>query len=396
HHRLFNAYGPTEFTILASVAGPLTPADIDDGVDIGDVIDTAAALVLDPRLHPVSDGVTGELYLSGTSVARGYLRQGGLTATQFVPNPYGKPGDRMYRTGDLVRRNAHGALDYLGRNDAQVQLHGIRVEPAEVDIALARHPDIRFAITTPVTAPGGQPVLVSYLVAEPDSTLTTHTVLDFARTVLPRHLVPSAVVLLDSLPVLPSGKVDRSALPEPDFDPDTPVTPPTGYLETVIAEVMANAIGTDSIGADQDFFAHGGTSMGAVAVADELRTRLDRDVPLQWLFTDPTAARLAKRIESGSDTSEDPFAALVRLGGDGDDPPLFCIHPAAGIAWCYTGLAEHLPERVLYGVQATGDTDLPSSITELASRHIEAIRTVQPTGPYHLLGWSLGGTVAQE
>jgi glutamate racemase len=159
---------------------------------------------------------------------------------------------------------------------------------------------------------------------------------------------------------------------------------------------MANAIGTDSIGADQDFFALGGTSMGAVAVADELRTRLDRDVPLQWLFTDPTAARLAKRIESGNDSSEDPFAALVRLGGDGDGPPLFCIHPAAGIAWCYTGLAEHLPGRVLYGVQATGDTDLPASIAELASRHIDAIRTVQPTGPYHLLGWSLGGTVAQE
>nr|WP_248950041.1 non-ribosomal peptide synthetase [Rhodococcus opacus] len=396
-HRLFNAYGPTEFTILASVAGPLTPAGVDDGVDIGDVIDAAAALVLDSRLHPVPDGVTGELYLSGSSVARGYLGRRGLTATQFVPNPYGKPGDRMYRTGDLVRRNAHGALDYLGRNDAQVQLHGIRVEPAEVDVALARHSDVRFVITTPVVAPGGQLVLVSYVVMEPDSTLTARTVREFARAVLPRHLVPSAVVVLDSLPVLPSGKVDRSALPEPEFDSDTTgTTPPSGYLETVVADVMANVIGVVFIGTDQDFFALGGTSMGAVAAADELRTRLGRDVPLQWLFTDPTAARLAKRIESGTSASDDPFAAVVRLGGEGDGPPLFCIHPAAGIAWCYTGLAEHLPGRVLYGVQATGDTDLPSSIAELAARHIDAIRTVQPTGPYHLLGWSLGGTVAQE
>ncbi|MFZ2176780.1 MAG: amino acid adenylation domain-containing protein [Rhodococcus sp. (in: high G+C Gram-positive bacteria)] len=394
-HRLFNAYGPTEFTILASVAGPLEPG----AVNIGSVIDGAAALVLDARLHPVPDGVPGELYLAGSSVARGYLGRTGLTATQFVPNPYGKPGDRMYRTGDVVRRSANGALHYLGRRDAQVQLHGIRVEPAEVDAALTRHPDIRFAITvTTETA-----ALASYVVGEPGTALTAHTVRDHARTVLPRHLVPSAVTVMDSLPVLPSGKVDRTALPEPHLAPDaTAVTPPSGPVETVVAEVMAQVIGVDSVGADQNYFALGGTSMGAVAVAGELRTRLGREVPLQWLFTDPTAAQLAARIDlaahTDSDTapSEDPFAAVVRLGGDGDGPPLFCIHPAAGVAWCYTGLPEYLPGRPLYGIQATGNPELPHSVTELAARHVAAIRAVQPTGPYHLLGWSLGGTVAQE
>ncbi len=302
----------------------------------------------------------------------------------------------MYRTGDLVRRNTHGALDYLGRNDAQVQLHGIRVEPAEVDVAMAQHPDVRFVITTPVVAPGGQRVLASYVVMERDSTLNPHNVREFARAVLPRHLVPSAVVVLDSLPVLPSGKVDRSALPEPEFDPDTPrMTPPSGYLETVVAEVMADVIGVDSIGADQDFFALGGTSMGAVAAADELRARLGEDVPLQWLFTDPPPR--------DSPSASNPAAIRPKIRW-----PLWCAsedratdrHCSASTprreSRGATPASRSISGRVLYGVQATGDTNLPSSIAELATRHIDAIRAVQPAGPYHLLGWSLGGTVAQE
>ncbi|WP_230989936.1 non-ribosomal peptide synthase/polyketide synthase [Rhodococcus oxybenzonivorans] len=388
-HRLFNAYGPTEFTILGSLAGPLGPGR----VNIGTVIDGGAALVLDARLHPVPNGVVGELYLAGTSVARGYVGRTDLTATRFVAHPYGKPGERMYRTGDLVRRTADGELEYLGREDAQVQIAGIRVEPAEVDSALLRHPDVQSAVTVPQATGDGATVLVSYVSG--DSDLTSAAVRAHARRLLPRHLVPSAVTVLDRLPVMPSGKVDRNGLPTSAFDTEAAVLP-AGRVEQAVADAMAAALGVDTVPADEDFFTLGGTSMGAATVAGELRRRLGREVPIQWVFTDPTVQQLAARIEAGPELSESVLDTVVRLGGTGEGPPLFCVHPASGMSWCYAGLTDYLGGRPLYGLQATGAAAVPDSVAELAASYVEAVRAVQPRGPYHLLGWSLGGIIAHE
>ncbi|MFD6058124.1 amino acid adenylation domain-containing protein [Rhodococcus wratislaviensis] len=389
-HRLFNAYGPTEFTIDASVAGPLEPGR---PITIGSPLDGNAAFVLDSRLHPVPDGVTGELYLAGCGIARGYVGRSGLTAGQFVAHPYGKPGERLYRTGDVVRRDPNGELEYLGRSDSQVKIRGIRVEPAEVDAVLLRHPDIRFAETIAVPT-STDTVLAAYVGGAAD--LSSRSVVDFARGLLPRHLVPSSVTVLDTMPLLPSGKLDRGALPEPRIEP-TESAAPAGELEVAIAAVFAEVLGAADIPADEAFFTLGGTSMGAASVATELRRRLERDVPIEWIFTDPTVQRLAARIEDGTRPASF-FDTLVELrpAGTGASAPLFCVHPLSGLAWCFSGLADHVGDRPLFGLQATGAPNLPETLPELAARYVDAIRVVQPEGPYHLLGWSLGGTIAHE
>ncbi|MFC9358608.1 amino acid adenylation domain-containing protein [Rhodococcus sp. NPDC057014] len=387
-HRLFNAYGPTEFTVDASVAGPLEPGR---PITIGSALDGNAAFVLDPRLHPVPDGVTGELYLAGSGIARGYLGRSDLTAGQFVAHPYGKPGERLYRTGDVVRRDPGGELEYLGRSDDQVKIRGIRVEPAEVDAVLAGHPDIDVAVTIPVPTPTDT-VLASYVVGA--AGLTPRSVFDFARGRLPRHLVPASVTVVDTMPLLPSGKLDRAALPAPTIEVVESALP-AGELEETIAAVFADVLGVADVPADEAFFTLGGTSMGAASVATELRRRLDRDVPIEWVFTDPTVQRLAARIDDGP-RPESFFDTVVELRPADAGAPLFCVHPLSGLAWCFGGLADHVGDRPLYGIQATGRPDLPETLSALAARYVDAIRAVQPAGPYHLLGWSLGGTIAHE
>ncbi|MFW2236808.1 amino acid adenylation domain-containing protein [Rhodococcus opacus] len=387
-HRLFNAYGPTEFTIDASVAGPLEPGR---PITIGSPLDGNAVFVLDSRLHPVPDGVTGELYLAGSGIARGYVGRSDLTAGHFVAHPYGKPGERLYRTGDIVRRDTNGGLEYLGRSDSQVKIHGIRVEPTEVDAVLLRHPGVQFAVT--IALPNStETVLASYVAGAAD--LTPRSVVDFARGRLPRHLVPSSVTVVDTMPLLPSGKLDRAALPAPKIEP-TESAVPAGELEETIAAVFAEVLGVAGIPADEAFFALGGTSMGAASAATELRRRLERDVPIEWIFTDPTVQRLATRIEDGAHL-ESFFDTLVELHPAGAGAPLFCVHPLGGLAWCFSGLADHVGDRPLFGLQATGAPDLPETLPDLAARYVDAIRVVQPEGPYHLLGWSLGGTIAHE
>ncbi|PBC51089.1 non-ribosomal peptide synthetase [Rhodococcus sp. ACS1] len=387
-HRLFNAYGPTEFTVDACVAGPLEPGL---PITIGSALDGDAAFVLDMRLHPVPDGVTGELYLAGSGIARGYLGRSDLTAGQFVAHPYGKPGERLYRTGDVVRRDPGGRLEYLGRSDSQVKIRGIRVEPAEVDAVLAGHPEIEVAVTIPVPTPTDT-VLASYVVGA--AGLTPRSVFDFARGRLPRHLVPASVTVVDTMPLLPSGKLDRAALPAPTIEIVESALP-AGELEETITAVFADVLGIADVPADEAFFALGGTSMGAASVATELRRRLDRDVPIEWVFTDPTAQRLAARIDDGA-RPESFFGTVVELRPADAGAPLFCVHPLSGLAWCFGGLADHVGDRPLYGIQATGMPDLPETLSELAARYVDAIRSVQPAGPYHLLGWSLGGTIAHE
>lgn len=392
-HRLHNGYGPTEGTVGATVSQVLRAGDVTIGTPLAGV----RTEVLDPRLHPVPTGVVGELYLGGPGLARGYRNLPGLTATRFVADPRGDAGARLYRTGDLVRRRRDGALEYVGRGDDQVQIHGVRVEPAEIDAVIGADPDVRTSVTVAHTGSEAEPVLVTFVEAAPGRHPDAARLRERAARSLPRHLVPAAVQVVERMPRTTSGKIDRSALPAPDIA-DDPVsgTPPRTDLERRIAAVFAAVTGHGFVPRETGFFDLGGTSMGAVRVVARLRTELGRDVALAWLFTDPTVAGLAARIEHDVDVA-DPLATLVPLNRPEvpAGPPLFCVHPISGLAWCYAGLAEHLGDRPLYGLQATGAAT-PGSLVDLARDYVEQIRSVQPDGPYHLLGWSLGGNIAHE
>ncbi|MGF6880854.1 amino acid adenylation domain-containing protein/non-ribosomal peptide synthase protein (TIGR01720 family) [Nocardia sp. GAS34] len=406
-----NVYGPTEFTTWAT-SSPLVPGE---PITIGGPRDGTATLVLDARLRPVPPGVAGELYLGGSGLARGYHRRPDLTAARFVPDPYGAPGDRLYRTGDLVRWTGSPdtpRLEYLGRTDFQVKVRGQRIELGEVDAALSRFPGVGQAVTIGIRAPGGTTSLAAYVTPARGADSTEHAIstLDadalrtHAESVLPASAVPSAFVILDRLPVNAVGKLDRAALPEPEFaDAATEYQAPATPAEHLLCEIVADLLGRDRVGVRDSFFALGGDSIAAVHLVSRARERGLALTPLQ-VFEHRTVAALAAAADSpGATAAPDLTAAALGLEvvlpirTTGERPALFCIHPASGIAWPYLGLAELLrPGRPVYGLQAPelSGQAAPASVDELADRYLREIRRIQPEGPYHLLGWSLGGVIA--
>ncbi|UYP17253.1 non-ribosomal peptide synthase/polyketide synthase [Rhodococcus sp. Z13] len=394
--RMIDAYGPTEATIMTSLSAPLQPGD---RVTIGRPSRGFRALVLDARLRPVPVGVAGELYVAGPGLARGYHDRPGLTAARFVPDPFGAPGERMYRTGDLVRWTDDHRLDYVGRTDFQVKIRGFRIELGEIDAALTAHPEVVFAHTLGHTTPSGQAVPVSYLRLAPGATSGVDEIKAFVAQQLPAHMVPAVLTALDEIPLTPAGKLDRTALPAPDFGTDTGrYRAPRTDLERLACEVFAEHLGVERVGIDDNFFDLGGTSLLATRLLPALGERIGRRIPIQTIFTHPSPAELAEHLTEPREEGgiDDAFRPLVPLR-TGTGPALFCIHPAAGLAWVYAGLAQRLGDgRPVYGLQLPVLSGGPrhDSVRELARHYVQEIRRVQPHGPYHLLGWSLGGVLA--
>ncbi|MFC8886351.1 amino acid adenylation domain-containing protein, partial [Streptomyces cinereoruber] len=295
-----NLYGPTEATIDATAhrVDPAEPAPPAPGgsVPIGRPVDGTRAYVLDGRLRPVPPGVTGELYLSGPHLARGYLDRPGLTASRFVADPFDAPGTRMYRTGDLVRWDREGRLAYVGRADDQVKLRGFRIEPGEVAATLLALPGVTAACAVVREDAPGRPRLVAYAVtADPAPGATA--LRDALAEALPHHLVPEAVVVLDALPLLPNGKVDRAALPAPDEEPDRTGPGPRTLREDLVAGIFADVLERPSVGPHDGFFAVGGHSLLAMRVVSRIRALLGADLSVRTLFEHPTAAALARVLE---------------------------------------------------------------------------------------------------
>ncbi|OQS16354.1 non-ribosomal peptide synthetase [Nocardia donostiensis] len=397
---LHNLYGPTEFTVHAT-AHPVSETDA-GSLPTGTPVWNVRAYVLDTRLHPVPPGVAGELYLAGNQIARGYHARPGLTAERFVPDPH-TDGQRMYRTGDVARWNRAGELEYLGRTDFQVKLRGLRIELGEIEAVLAEHHTIARAIAAVHTTGAGDQ-LVAYLVPTTGATIDTEAVLTHAATELPDYMVPTTVMVLDTVPLTASGKLDRTRLPKPVHTMGE-FREPSSWLEEEVARAFGQVLGVDRVGADDNFYALGGNSLRSVQVVSELKKELDYEVPVSWMLSDPRPADLAKRIESGMRTGHTTtdraalgFDVLLPIRTSGHQPPLFCIHPASGLAWCYRPLDEYLSaDRPIYGLQTpqiSGESPGPTSIQDIATRYLDEIRTVQPHGPYHLLGWSLGGLIA--
>ncbi|MFF8835274.1 amino acid adenylation domain-containing protein [Streptomyces sp. NPDC015130] len=396
---LHNLYGPTEAAVDVT-AHRFDPARDGApsgaaGVPIGRPVWNTGVHVLDAGLRPVPPGVTGELYLSGVQLARGYLGRPALTSERFTAAPFGPPGSRMYRTGDLARWRADGVVEFLGRADDQVKIRGFRIELGEITAVLTRHPGVRQAAVVVREDRPGDKRLVAYVVGETDG------LRDHAARALPAHMVPGQFVGLAELPLSPSGKLDRRRLPRPARADTAPVRGPRDGREETLCGLFAETLGVETVGIDDGFFDLGGHSLLATRLIAGIRRAFGVDLGIQAVFEAPTVAGLAARLADDGPTTGDTFGSLLPLrprGALAHAAPLFCVHPAAGISWVYAGLLRHLdPERPLYGLQARGLTppELPAAgLDAMVKDYLAQLRSVQPEGPYHLLGWSFGGLVA--
>jgi aspartate racemase len=393
-NRLVNGYGPTENTTFSCCRVMTSASDVGASVPIGRPIANTHAYVLDGRMNPCPLGVPGELYVGGAGLARDYLRRPSLTAERFVPDALSsEPGARLYRTGDLVRWLPSGELEFLGRIDQQVKVRGFRIELGEIEAALLAQPGVRQAAVVAREA-GGEKQLVGYVVREEGSAGDVRAGL---RGLLPEYMVPQWVVELEALPLTPNGKLDRDALPAPEASLQRDYAPPRDVVEFKVAKVWEEVLAVRPVGIRDNFFDLGGHSLAAVRLMAHLRGTFGRELPLAALFQNGTVEELSRLLREGGDASDS--SPLVGINTSGTRPPFFCVHPAGGNVLCYAPLARHLGEdQPFYGLQSVGggEPDAAAALEQTAARYAEAMRAVQPAGPYHLGGWSLGGPLAFE
>ncbi|WP_338730763.1 non-ribosomal peptide synthetase DhbF [Bacillus subtilis] len=395
--QLINMYGITETTVHVSyIELDRSMAALRANSLIGCGIHDLGVYVLDERLQPVPPGVAGELYVSGAGLARGYLGRPGLTSERFIADPFGPPGTRMYRTGDVARLRADGSLDYVGRADHQVKIRGFRIELGEIEASLVQHPQLEDAAVIVREDQPGDKRLAAYVIPS-EETFDTAELRRYAAERLPDYMVPAAFVTMKELPLTPNGKLDRKALPAPDFAAAVTGRGPRTPQEEILCDLFMEVLHLPRVGIDDRFFDLGGHSLLAVQLMSRIREALGVELSIGNLFEAPTVAGLAERLEMGS--SQSALDVLLPLRTSGDKPPLFCVHPAGGLSWCYAGLMTNIgTDYPIYGLQARGigqREELPKTLDDMAADYIKQIRTVQPKGPYHLLGWSLGGNVVQ-
>lgn len=396
---LHNQYGPTETHVVSACTLRGDSAQWPTLPPIGAPIWNTRAYVLDATLSPQPIGVAGELYLAGTGLARGYLGRPGLTAERFLPCPFGPAGERMYRTGDLARWRADGMLEFLGRADQQVKVRGFRIEPGEIEAALCALPGVAQAAVL-ASGAAGETRLVAYIVpADPQSREAASDASAYRLALaerLPDYMIPATFVVLSALPLTATGKLDRRALPEADLAQGVAYAAPGTETEALLCGLYQDILGVELVGVEHDFFRLGGHSLSAMRLVARICERTGKDLALRALFENPTPKALALALDvTGSKNCYTPLLPLRQGCGR---RPLFCIHPADGFAICYKSLVDALdPEIPIWGVQARGleTRDEPhGSIDEMARAYVEALRKVQPTGPYSILGWSLGGRIA--
>ncbi|GAB0105333.1 hypothetical protein JMUB6875_43110 [Nocardia sp. JMUB6875] len=406
---LENQYGPTETHVATYHTLSGDPGSFPVHPPIGTPIAGAELHILDSRRNPVPAGALGEIYLGGTCLADGYLGRPDLTQQRYVAAPHGMPGTRLYRTGDLGRRHPDGYVVYEGRLDTQVKIRGFRVEAAEVELAvLAADPAVREVAVVARSGFGDVPVssadtvLAAYLVGDRAAV----DIADIRRRVtaaLPAHAVPAHFEWLDSIPRTASGKRADAALrrlPLQRRASARPAAPPRDELERELLDLVAEIIGTNAIGIDDSFFDLGGTSISATRLILAMENRYHLEVPMSAFVAAPTVATLARLLrDRGRATAFEPDP-LVPIKPTGDKPPLFLVHPLGGTVSCYVPLSRYLPlDQPLYALQAAGidaGTTPLQSIPDMAAHYVRAIRRVQPEGPYHIGGWSLGGFIAFE
>jgi amino acid adenylation domain-containing protein len=388
--RVVNTYGPTEDTVYS------TYVDVPRGArpTIGRPFAGTQAYIVDEDLNLVPRGEEGELCLGGVGLARGYRNREELTAERFVASPF--PGsDRLYHTGDLARWEPDGALQHLGRIDHQIKLHGVRIEPADIEEALLRHPDIRQAVVVARERRGGGRWLVAYLVCEPGAEPDGRELREMLRTSLPKPMIPSVFMRIDAMPLNANGKLDRAQLPEPLASSSS--SRPLSATEQAIAEMWRDLLVLDGLpGPDDDYFELGGDSLRAFELFERIEARFGRDLSPNVLLESSTIGSLAALIESGAESNR-----LVKLHAGGSRIPVALLQSGAGGMLALRRFSSALgPDQPLYGIQALIDRDIEAGglggVSEIAEPCLAALLEAQPQGPYILAGHSIGGHVAYE
>ncbi len=368
---MINAYGPTEATVYAAMSAPLTAGSA--VVPIGSPVPGAALFVLDGWLRPVPAGVVGELYVAGRGVAFGYAGRAGLSASRFVACPFGGPGARMYRTGDLVRWGADGQLQYLGRVDEQVKIRGYRIELGEVQAALAGLDGVQQAAVIAREDRPGDKRLVGYVTGTADPAAARTALADR----LPPYMVPAAVVVMDALPLTVNGKLDRRALPAPEYQDGGRYRAPANAVEELLAGVFAQVLGVDRVGVDDSFFDLGGDSLSAMRLIAAINAGLDAGLGVRTVFEAPTVAQLAPRI-GGDEAGLEPLVA-------GERPAVIPLSFAQSRLWFLDQLEGPSPVyNMAVALRLGGRLDaevLGAALADVVGRH-ESLRTlfVAPDG----------------
>ena len=321
---LWNMYGPTETTIWSSLSKIET---VSDPITIGPAIANTRLYVLNETLNPVSAGETGELYIGGAGLARGYFKQPELTARGFIPDPFSASGGaRLYKTGDLVRYLANGEIEHLGRMDYQVKLRGFRVELEEIEAVLTQHPTVDQCVVIVRQDQPGEKRLVAYLVAVPGSKPKISELLRVARAKLPDYMVPAAFVLLERMPLTANNKIDRLSLPAPDLtrpDLKEEFVAPRTPAEDTLAGIWAEVLYLDRVGVNDNFFELGGHSLLATKVISRVRDTFQVELPLTDIFESSTVAELAGVIARASREDSLPDVSIKPVPHEGNLPLSF-------------------------------------------------------------------------
>jgi len=398
--RVFNLYGPTEDTTYSTF---ILVEKVGREPSIGRPIANSQTYILDSHLQPVPIGVVGELYLGGDGLARGYLNRPELTAERFIPNPF-RAGARLYKTGDLARYLPDGTIEFLGRIDHQVKIRGFRIELGEIEEVLKQHPSVREALVVAREDTPGDKYLVAYSVAVQEQVLSINSLRSYLKEKVPEYMLPSAFILLDALPRTPNGKIDHHVLPAPELTKrpaeDTFVAP-TLMVHYQLLKIWEDLLDVRPIGIQDNFFALGGHSLLAARMIGRVEQVCGKKVPLATLFAGATIEHLADVLlqDAGKEDANSRTRVITVQRGR-SKRPFFFLHGDwhGGGVYC-SSLAQALePDQPFYALESYRfeGLQIPPTLEAMAAAHIEAMRTVQPEGPYLLGGWCNGGLLAYE
>ncbi|MEO8069367.1 MAG: amino acid adenylation domain-containing protein [Flavobacteriales bacterium] len=404
---LINGYGPTENTTFTCCYAIDDEKAIKGSVPIGKPIGGTRVHVLDEALHPVAVGQKGELYAGGDGVALGYWNQPELTAERFIHDPFATdPNAKLYRTGDLVRWLPDGTVEFIGRADGQVKVRGFRIELGEIEAAMDDHPLVKDRVVICRTDGPGEKQLTAYVVPLPGHDSETDTqaqeqlvagLREQLRGQLPEHMMPSAFVVMKEFPLNPNGKVDKKALPAPEFRTQTmraQHVAPRDHIERMLAGIWCELLGVQDIGVHDNFFELGGHSLIGIQLLAQVEQQHGKSLALKTLFQAPTIAGMAKLLQGGGSSAT--WTNLSAIQPNGNAIPFFCVHGDEANHFLPRYLGNDQPFYAFFHQGEDGKPIRFTSVTEIATHFINEMQTVRPTGPYLLGGYSFGGIVAFE